>query len=197
VRYLKGLLNARLNPPPAPPLDETSPIFDAATKAQVQRWQTSNSLRCTEGIAGPETWNSIAGTNQTGGCATVTPPTPPGPPTPPTPPAPITPSEDCNKLLKNFQDFGGSAPDVLSNNCYSSGQAIDRAITLAFALVGILAVLFIVIGGFRYITSGGNDAQAASGKKTMTWAVIGLIMVLVAYTIIRVVTRVINTGSIF
>jgi len=49
--------------------------------------------------------------------------------------------------------------------------------TWLLTLVGGLAVLFIVIGGFQYVTSGGNSAKAEAAKKTITYAVGGLILV--------------------
>jgi len=44
-------------------------------------------------------------------------------------------------------------------------------------LVGGLAVLFLVIGGFQYVTSGGNPSKAEAAKKTITYAIVGLILV--------------------
>ncbi len=54
-------------------------------------------------------------------------------------------------------------------------------------LVGIISILFIIIGGFRYVSSAGNDEMAAAGKKTMVNAIIGLVIVIVSYTIVVVV----------
>ncbi len=45
-----------------------------------------------------------------------------------------------------------------------------------FGVVGALAVLFVVIGGFRYIVSAGNPQSAETAKKTIMYAVIGLIV---------------------
>ncbi len=54
-------------------------------------------------------------------------------------------------------------------------------------LVGILSVAFIVIGGFQYITSAGNEEQAETGKKTLTNAIIGLVIVILSYIIVTVI----------
>lgn len=56
-------------------------------------------------------------------------------------------------------------------------------------LVGVISILFIIIGGFRYITSGGNEEAAESGKKILTNAIIGLVVVILSYVIVVVVVN--------
>ena len=60
-------------------------------------------------------------------------------------------------------------------------------VELLLGIVGIISVLFIVIGGFQYITSAGNEEQAEAGKKTLTNAIIGLVIVILSYVIVVVV----------
>ncbi|MBP7837567.1 hypothetical protein KA021_02620 [Candidatus Saccharibacteria bacterium] len=50
-----------------------------------------------------------------------------------------------------------------------------------------LAVLFIAIGGFKYTTSGGEPASLKQAKETITYAVIGLIVAVLAQIIIGLV----------
>lgn len=54
-------------------------------------------------------------------------------------------------------------------------------------LTGIIALLFVILGGFQYMTARGNEEQAESGKKTLTNAIIGLVIVILSYTIIAVI----------
>lgn len=56
-------------------------------------------------------------------------------------------------------------------------------------LAGAIAVLFIVIGGFQYITSSGDEEQAEKGRKTLTNAIIGLVVVIMSYAIIQIITN--------
>lgn len=53
------------------------------------------------------------------------------------------------------------------------------------AAVATVAVFMIIVNGFRYITAGGNDEQASQAKKGLTWAAAGIVVVLLAYAIIR------------
>jgi hypothetical protein len=53
------------------------------------------------------------------------------------------------------------------------------------AIVGIVAVIMIIVGGLRYITSGGNDTSVTGAKNTILYAIIGLIIVALAQVLVR------------
>lgn len=55
---------------------------------------------------------------------------------------------------------------------------------IALPFVGIICIIFIIIGGIQLITSGGNPQGAEKAKTTLTWAVAGFILVLAAKLII-------------
>lgn len=59
--------------------------------------------------------------------------------------------------------------------------------TLLYAL-GIVAVIVIIIGAFKYVTSAGDAASIASAKNTILYAVVGLIVAILAYAIVHFVT---------
>ncbi len=69
---------------------------------------------------------------------------------------------------------------------------ILRIINILLAIVGLIAVLFLIIGGFRYITAGGNEETAESGKKTIINAIIGIIIVILSFVIVRVIANAIK-----
>jgi len=60
---------------------------------------------------------------------------------------------------------------------------INWLLGIAFAI----AVLFLIIGGFWYITSAGNEETAEKGKNTAVNAIIGIIIIVLAYVVINVV----------
>ncbi len=66
----------------------------------------------------------------------------------------------------------------------SIGALVVGVINFALGLIGALSLLFIIIGGVRMVASAGNEAAITAGKKTVIWAVIGLVVALLAYTII-------------
>ena len=64
-------------------------------------------------------------------------------------------------------------------------DTIAEVINILSSAVGIVAVIMIIVGGFRYITSGGNDASVTSAKNTILYAIIGLVVVALAQVIVR------------
>ena len=54
----------------------------------------------------------------------------------------------------------------------------------AIALAGIVLFVYLLIGGFKYITSGGDPKAAESAQKTISFAIGGLILILASYLIL-------------
>lgn len=53
--------------------------------------------------------------------------------------------------------------------------------------VGALAVLALVWGGINYVTSGGNEEQTRTGKQTIKYALLGLIVAGIAWALVNVI----------
>jgi hypothetical protein len=64
---------------------------------------------------------------------------------------------------------------------------IQVATSIVALLAGFLAVFMIMISGFQYVTSGGSDEAVSNAKKRLRSALIGLVVVALAWTIIRFV----------
>ena len=93
---------------------------------------------------------------------------------------------------------GICVPDSSGDGILGATDVVDLAkkvFNILLYLAGIIAVLFIIIGGYQYLTSGGNDEDAEKGKKTVTNALIGLIVVILAFTIVNVLTGTIGGSS--
>lgn len=69
-------------------------------------------------------------------------------------------------------------------------------ITLLLMFSGAVAVILIIFGGFKFMTSQGDEKAVDSGKKTITWAVIGLILILMSFTILRFVSQITGVSCI-
>jgi hypothetical protein len=59
-------------------------------------------------------------------------------------------------------------------------------------IVASLAALMIVIGGIQYMISGGNEEKVASARRTILWAVIGLIVVLGSWGLLRALLEILG-----
>lgn len=86
------------------------------------------------------------------------------------------------------------APDILEELNYVGEQTpvrhdtdlpsfIGRIIKFAVGLVGIVLVAILIYAGFLYATSAGNEKQLETAKKTMVYAVIGIIIVAIAWAL--------------
>lgn len=56
-----------------------------------------------------------------------------------------------------------------------------------FAIMGAVAVLIIVLSGFKFVTSGGNPEEVKKAKGTIIYAVIGLLVALIALSLVTFV----------
>lgn len=102
---------------------------------------------------------------------------------------------DTTVGMKNIQDFDkslGTLFNPLSEDMTSPGQIIVRITNIALMLVGILAVIFIILGGFLMVTSAGNENRLKQGKQTLIWAVAGLILSLLSFSIVAIVQSIIT-----
>jgi Type IV secretion system pilin len=74
----------------------------------------------------------------------------------------------------------------------SVGVLASKIVNIFSIVVGAVAVIMIIYGGFRYITSGGDTNKVGSAKNTLIYAIIGLIIVALAQVIVHFV---LNTSS--
>lgn len=68
----------------------------------------------------------------------------------------------------------------VSTNLMSSVNSIVNTIT---GLVGIVATITLIIGGFRYVTAGGNEKNVTAARNMIMYSIIGIIIVLLALAI--------------
>ena len=61
-------------------------------------------------------------------------------------------------------------------------------------LVPIASVLFIIIGGFQMVASAGNEERLIKAKRTILWAVLGLIFSMLSFSIVAIVKNFLQAG---
>jgi len=98
------------------------------------------------------------------------------------------------------------AANAVRDSANAFGQAIGlgnpdirtiaaRLIKTALNLLGIILLLMFVWGGFLFMTSGGDDEQRSKAKSTILNAVIGLIIILMANSIVVYVIGALTTAT--
>lgn len=75
-----------------------------------------------------------------------------------------------------------------TNPVSGSNGIINKAANIIALVTGIGAIIMILIGGFFYVTAGGNAENAAKAKARILSAFIGLVVVALAWTIVRLIT---------
>jgi cytochrome bd-type quinol oxidase subunit 2 len=81
----------------------------------------------------------------------------------------------------------GEKCDAKVNPTNDLNDIIAKVINLLSIIVGIIAVIMIIIAGFRYITSAGSAEKVSAAKNTLMYAIIGLVIVALAQVIVRFV----------
>jgi hypothetical protein len=81
----------------------------------------------------------------------------------------------------NACDFSGNPPEQKIN------QLVATIVNLFSVLVGAVAVIMIIVGGFRYITSGGDSGNVSTAKNTILYAIVGLVIVALSQFIVKFV----------
>jgi len=61
------------------------------------------------------------------------------------------------------------------------GTIVGNVVKVVLSILGLVALVMFIIAGFQWMTSGGNDDKIKSAQKLMSNAVIGLVIVLIAY----------------
>lgn len=84
---------------------------------------------------------------------------------------------DAGSTQNCTEDTGGSTINSI----------VEDVVNFLSWIVGVISVIMIIVGGFRYITSGGDSTKVTSAKNTIIYALIGLILVALAQFIVNFV----------
>jgi type IV secretory pathway VirB2 component (pilin) len=70
--------------------------------------------------------------------------------------------------------------------------ALDIILNIILPLIGAVALIFVVYGGVMIMTSAGDPEKLTKAKKTLLWAIIGIIIVVLSYLIVVSLSTVIK-----
>ena len=107
---------------------------------------------------------------------------------------------DCTKIINDYEVAPAQSAQIKADKDNILGCAIKTGrislsmipyfityiINFLLGLVGIISVLFIVIGGYRYVL-GGLTEEKEKGKNTIMHALMGMGVALLAWTIVNVI----------
>jgi lysylphosphatidylglycerol synthetase-like protein (DUF2156 family) len=78
---------------------------------------------------------------------------------------------------------------------FGAGGVITILTNTLLFIVGALSVVMIIIGGLRYVVSGGNSTAVTAAKNTILYAVVGLVIAFLAFAAINFVMNTIAPGN--
>lgn len=89
-------------------------------------------------------------------------------------------NEERNSLAECDITIGEKESKKVSNR-------IGDAISLVVAMVGVVTVVVIIIGGIQYVTSQGDAGKTVKARNTILYGIVGLVICLLAYAIVNFV----------
>ena len=67
---------------------------------------------------------------------------------------------------------------------------------VSFAL-GALGLIFLIVGGIMYVTAGGNEDRIGTATRLITYAVIGIVVGLLSYSISTIIYNAVSDGTVY
>lgn len=100
-----------------------------------------------------------------------------------------------NSLLVSTGVSAKTAAENILDGSNATGQAggnnlqenIALVVNVLLFLIGAIAVIVIVIGGIKYVTSDGDPGKIKSAKDTILYAIVGIVIALLAYALVNFV----------
>ena len=96
-------------------------------------------------------------------------------------------------LAQNLTLEGGAeaaqGTDQENTTLFGVGGIFETVTNILLFLIGAIAVIMLVIGGIRYVVSGGDQAAVTAAKNTILYAIVGIIVAFLAYAAVQFVIQ--------
>ncbi|HUC88233.1 MAG TPA: hypothetical protein VMR95_03745 [Candidatus Binatia bacterium] len=92
----------------------------------------------------------------------------------------------CGTELK-FTNTAVNNCGATNSNTSNLQTILADVINIFSVVVGIIAVVMIIVGGLKYITSGGESSKVSGAQSTILYAIVGLVVVVLAQVIVHFV----------
>lgn len=66
---------------------------------------------------------------------------------------------------------------------------IANVLSVAVTLIGLVGLIMMIVGAFRYLISGGNSKETETARNTLTFAVVGLVLALASFVILNLIAQ--------
>lgn len=98
-------------------------------------------------------------------------------------------------MIPGLQELFASSP--VATKFTNLGQVVSASLNIIFYIASFLAFIWLVWGAFQYIFAGGDKEKLARARSRITWAIIGLILVLLAFLVAQFTAQILQprTGT--
>ncbi|MBC7459221.1 hypothetical protein H7200_00725 [Candidatus Saccharibacteria bacterium] len=97
--------------------------------------------------------------------------------------------------LNIFEGVNAARGEGQPDDLFGNGGVITTITNVLLFIIGALSVIMLIIGGLRYVVSGGNATAVTAAKNTILYAIVGLIIAFLAYAAINFVISSITPGG--
>lgn len=95
---------------------------------------------------------------------------------------------DCTVTISGGKDCA-KGTGVSGKGLFEQDGLFQTVTNVLLFLIGAVSVIMLIIGGFRYVVSNGDSSQVTAAKNTILYAVIGIIVALLAFAIVDFVVN--------
>ncbi len=102
---------------------------------------------------------------------------------------------DCSTSELSIQSGANCAQgNNTPTNLFDGDNSIFKTVVnILLFLVGAVAVIMLIYGGIRYVTSGGAQDQVTAAKNTIMYAIIGIVVAILAFAVVNFVVSGLST----
>lgn len=104
----------------------------------------------------------------------------------------ISPSVGALSLQEGVAAARGNG---MPTDLFGAGGIITTIVNTMLFIAGVLSVVMLIVGGLRYTISGGNAATVSAAKNTILYAIVGLVIALLAYAAVNWILGTLSTGG--
>jgi hypothetical protein len=94
-----------------------------------------------------------------------------------------------------YEGVRSARGDGAPGDLFGAGGVITTITNVLLFVIGALAVIMIIVGGLRYVVSGGNATAVSAAKNTILYAIVGLIVAFLAFAAVNFVLGTLMPGS--
>ena len=98
--------------------------------------------------------------------------------------------------LTVFDGVNAARGNAQPADLFGAGGVITTITNILLFIVGALSVIMLIVGGLRYVISGGNSTAVTAAKNTILYAIVGLVISFLAYAAINFVIGTLAPGMV-